>query len=63
LAEGILASKRALITGGSSGMGEEIARQMAAAGAEVTVVGRSQDRLERVVGSIERHGGRGHLIV
>jgi NAD(P)-dependent dehydrogenase (short-subunit alcohol dehydrogenase family) len=47
-----LAGKHALITGGSSGMGEEISRQMAAAGARVTIVGRSEKRLNAVVEGI-----------
>jgi 3-oxoacyl-[acyl-carrier protein] reductase len=47
-----LAGKHALITGGSSGMGEEISRQMAAAGARVTIVGRNEKRLNGVVEEI-----------
>ena len=47
-----LAGKHALITGGSSGMGEEIARQMAAAGAKVTLVGRNEKRLDAVAEGI-----------
>jgi NAD(P)-dependent dehydrogenase (short-subunit alcohol dehydrogenase family) len=47
-----LNGKHALVTGGSSGMGEEISRQMAAAGATVTLVGRNAERLGSVVESI-----------
>jgi NAD(P)-dependent dehydrogenase (short-subunit alcohol dehydrogenase family) len=37
--------ERVLIVGGSSGMGLALAEQMLTAGAEVTIVGRSEDRL------------------
>lgn len=63
MSEASLRSKAALVTGGSSGMGEEIARQMAAAGAAVTLVGRNSDRLDWVVQSIRKGGGSAHAIV
>lgn len=47
----------ALVTGGSRGIGEEIAASMAEAGAEVAVVARSEDALEETVGRIEAAGG------
>jgi len=40
-----LDSQRVVIIGGSSGIGLETAKQALAAGASVTVAGRSQDRL------------------
>ena len=39
-----LAGARALVTGGTAGIGREAARLLAAAGAEVIVTGRDQDR-------------------
>lgn len=47
-----------LVVGASSGIGAAIARASAAAGADVTVSARRQDRLDELVASI----GRGHAI-
>jgi NAD(P)-dependent dehydrogenase (short-subunit alcohol dehydrogenase family) len=58
-----LSTKAILITGASSGMGEETALQMAAAGAAVCLVARDQGRLQRVAGEIRSRGGKAHSIV
>ena len=42
------AGKHALVTGGGSGIGKDIARALAAAGAEVTITGRRIEALEAV---------------
>lgn len=42
-----MANSRILIVGGSSGMGLTLAKQALAAGAEVVIVGRNEDRLQR----------------
>jgi NAD(P)-dependent dehydrogenase (short-subunit alcohol dehydrogenase family) len=55
---GRLDGKVALITGGSSGIGEAIAMLFAQEGAAVVVTGRRQEPLTRVVQTIERAGGR-----
>lgn len=53
----LLESKRALVTGASSGMGAEIAKAYAAAGASVTMAARSEERLAGVREEIEAAGG------
>ncbi|MGI9557034.1 MAG: SDR family NAD(P)-dependent oxidoreductase, partial [Solirubrobacterales bacterium] len=58
-----LTGKRVLISGASSGMGEEAARALAAAGAELTIVGRNEERLEANRAQIERDGATVHPIV
>jgi NADP-dependent 3-hydroxy acid dehydrogenase YdfG len=47
------------ITGGSSGIGRELARQFAEQGAHVAVSGRRENRLNQVVGEIEERGTKG----
>lgn len=44
----LLAGKRALITGGGSGIGEGIARKLASQGAKIALVGRTKEKLDRV---------------
>jgi len=53
--------KRVLITGGSSGIGAEAARQLAAAGAVPILVARSMDKLEAVRDEIVAAGGTAHV--
>ena len=47
----------ALVTGASSGIGQEFARQLAAAGVNVAVVARRQNRLESLVKELENDYG------
>lgn len=47
-----LAGKRALVTGGGSGVGADLARGLAAAGAEVVICGRRAEALQAVAGPI-----------
>lgn len=48
----------ALITGGANGIGETIAKHLAAGGAQVAVVDTNRREIDRVVADIERAGGR-----
>jgi 3-oxoacyl-[acyl-carrier protein] reductase len=53
-----LAGRVAVVTGGSRGIGAVTARALAANGAAVALIGRDQDALTTVAGSIDRQGGR-----
>jgi 3-oxoacyl-[acyl-carrier protein] reductase len=58
-----LAGKRALVTGGSRGIGAAIARRLAAEGADVALTyERSADKAAAVVGEIEVLGRKGFAI-
>ena len=48
----------ALVTGASRGIGEAVARRLAAEGASVVAAARSAEALDRIVGEIVRAGGK-----
>ena len=52
-----LAGQVALVTGGGGGLGGEIALQLAAAGAGIAVVARSQDQLAETVAPVDVRSG------
>ena len=54
---GSLDGRKALITGGSSGIGEATALAMAAEGAAIAVGARRKERLDDLAGRIEGDGG------
>ena len=54
-----LAGKRALVTGGSRGIGKAVARQLALEGADVAIAARDRDRLDRAAAELSADtGGR-----
>ena len=57
-----LRGKVALVTGASSGLGDNFARKLAAAGATVVAGARRLDRLQALAAEIERDGGKAHAV-
>ena len=57
-----LVGKKAIVTGSTSGIGEAIARVLAASGAEVVVSGRDVARARQVVDAITQAGGKAHAV-
>lgn len=57
-----LGNRAALVTGASRGLGEQIARKLAARGARVALVARHEEELGRVVQAIRVAGGVAHAI-
>ncbi|MCU1407313.1 MAG: short-chain dehydrogenase [Glaciihabitans sp.] len=57
-----LAGRTAVVTGSSSGIGEAIARVLAASGAHVLVHGRDQARADRVAAVITASGGEASVL-
>ena len=59
-----LRGKRALVTGGSSGLGLGCAAALAAEGVSVVLVARSQERLDRAAASLQpAHSASVHTVV
>lgn len=57
-----LSGRVALITGASSGLGEQFARTLARAGAAVVLAGRRVERLKTLRSEIEALGGDAHVV-
>lgn len=53
---------RAIVTGASSGIGREIALELARRGAQVVVVARREERLRQLVEQITADGGRAEMV-
>lgn len=49
-----------IVTGGGSGIGRCTAHELASLGSHVVIIGRKQEKLDRVVGEIEEDGGSAH---
>jgi NAD(P)-dependent dehydrogenase (short-subunit alcohol dehydrogenase family) len=58
-----LTGRRAVVTGGSRGIGLAIARALAAEGADVALVARTEDVLKRAAGDVARESGRNVIAV
>jgi citronellol/citronellal dehydrogenase len=54
----LFADQTIIVTGGGSGIGRCIAHELAALGAHLVLVGRKQEKLERVEAEIEEDGGQ-----
>ena len=54
--------KTVLVTGGTSGIGEATARAYAAAGADVVITGRDEQRGHQIVESVQKDGGRARFV-
>jgi NAD(P)-dependent dehydrogenase (short-subunit alcohol dehydrogenase family) len=57
-----LAGRVALVTGASSGLGEQFARTLARAGAAVVLAARRVERLKTLRAEIESQGGDAHVV-
>lgn len=55
-----LKGRRALVCGGSDGIGRAAAHELALLGADVTVLARREDALREVAAALPRHGGQEH---
>ena len=52
-----------IVTGGGSGIGRCTAHELASLGAQVVIIGRKEDKLDRVVGEIAEDGGKAERAV
>lgn len=57
LRPGIFAGRKIIVTGGGSGIGRCTAHELTSLGAEVVLIGRTQEKLDRVAGEIAEDGG------
>ncbi len=60
---GLFAGQAGIVTGGGSGFGRCTAHELVALGAQVALIGRKREKLERVTAEIEAVGGTAHPFV
>ena len=58
MAKRTIRGSRAIVTGASSGIGREVARELARQGAKVVLVARREDRLQQLANEISADGGQ-----
>jgi NAD(P)-dependent dehydrogenase (short-subunit alcohol dehydrogenase family) len=58
-----LAGRTAVITGGSRGLGEAMAKALSTEGANIALVARDRERLDRVQGAIVKQGGVAEVFI
>ncbi|MDG9670823.1 SDR family oxidoreductase [Hahella sp. CR1] len=61
--ENAFADRTIIVTGGGSGIGRCVAHELAALGARVAIIGRKQEKLDRVLAEIQEDGGRASAYV
>jgi len=59
--EQFLANKKAVVTGGTKGIGLEVARALLSAGADVVICGRNRERIGPALSELEK-SARGHKV-
>ena len=58
-----LKGKKALVGGASAGIGWAVAKQLAESGAEVTLMARNKQKLEKLVSELDRNAGQDHSYI
>jgi len=62
-APALFAGKVVVVTGGGSGIGRCVAHELASLGAQVVIIGRNQEKLQRVMDEIAEDGGKASFSV
>ena len=58
-----LKGKKALVGGASSGIGWAVAKQLAESGAEVTLMARNAEKLQKLTGELDKSAGQSHSYI